>query len=76
MKDISDTIIDLREVQRHLTHPVVARRAALTDIGESFWLITDHDPVELYEFLIELGLTMQTFIFSENEYRVFLGKVI
>lgn len=75
MKDITHNIIDLRELEPHLTHPAIALRAASTQIDDSFWLIADHDPVELHEFLLELALTVQTFICSETEYRVFLGKV-
>ena len=52
MKDITHRIIDLRDLEPHLTHPSIAPRAASTKIDESFWLIVDQDPVELFELLL------------------------
>ncbi|MEM9280933.1 MAG: DUF2249 domain-containing protein [Verrucomicrobiota bacterium] len=74
MKGATHNEIDLRRLDSYLIHPAIAQQAAHTQIDDSFWLISDHDPVELYEFLIDLGLTIQTFFVSENEFRVFLGK--
>lgn len=75
MSDAIEQVIDLRRIESHLIHPTIAQRAAHTAADESFWMIADHDPVELYEFLIDLGLTVQTFIISSKEFRVFLGKI-
>lgn len=66
--------LDLRRIEHHLIHSTVARRAARTDANSSFWIITDHDPVELHEYLNELGFIVHTFIVSPREFRVFCGK--
>ena len=76
MSDAIEQVIDLRRIESHLIHSTIAQRAADTAADESFWMIADHDPVELYEFFIDLGLTVQTFVISEKEFRVFLGKSV
>ena len=73
--DATDHVIDLRRLESFLIHPTIARQAALTSVDDSFWIVVDHDPIELYDFLIDLGLTVQTFIVSASEFRVFLGKI-
>jgi uncharacterized protein (DUF2249 family) len=75
MSDAIEQVIDLRRIESHLIHSTIAQRVAHTAADESFWMIADHDPVELHDFLIDLGLTVQTFIISEKEFRVFLGKI-
>lgn len=40
----------------------------------AIWLVDDHEPTELYPFLIQQELHFQTFIISKNEYRLFISK--
>lgn len=68
-------MLDLRKVDSDLILLLIEIRANTVEKNGSFWLIHDHDPIELYEFFINLGFLPQTFIFSNDEYRIFLGKI-
>lgn len=43
-----DEELDLREVERFQRHPLVFAKFDALDVGESFVLINDHDPVPLH----------------------------
>jgi len=68
-------MLDLRMMLPELVTLLIEVRASLVEANGSFWIICDHDPVELYDFFVELGFTIQTFIYSPKEYRVFLGRI-
>jgi uncharacterized protein (DUF2249 family) len=42
---------------------------------KSLWLICDHEPTELYQYLIDKEFNFQTFIISNNEFCLFVGSV-
>ncbi|MEM7010007.1 MAG: hypothetical protein AAF585_00865 [Verrucomicrobiota bacterium] len=66
--------LDLRKMPPQLARSAAAERAADTEVGSSFWMIDDHEPVEICQLLGEMGFAIQTFIYSETEYRVFAGN--
>ena len=71
----NEEMLDLRETAAELVQLIIESRCLQVEKNACLWLIFDHDPIEHYEFLCELGFNVQTFIFSPNEYRIFLGKL-
>ena len=67
-------ILDLREINPDLVELIIEARAGSVDVNGSFWMIHDRDPVELYDFILDLGFTMQTFICPPNAYHIFIGR--
>ena len=41
---------------------------------DSFWIIDDKEPFHCYDYLKEKECTFETYIISENEYRIFVGS--
>ena len=67
-------MLDLRKIAPELRHLIIEVRALQVEQEGSFWMIDDHEPVELYDFLEALGFCVQTYSCSNKEYRIFLGK--
>ena len=67
-------VLDLRKIDPELRMLVIEARALEVEEAGSFWMIDDHDPIELYNFLEALGFSVQTYIYTNKEYRIFLGK--
>ncbi|MEM1083146.1 MAG: DUF2249 domain-containing protein [Verrucomicrobiota bacterium] len=67
--------IDLRKVEGHLLHPTIANAASGVESNGSMWLVSDHDPLELHDFLNQLGFTVQTFAVARDEFWIFLGRI-
>ncbi|MCH6256324.1 hypothetical protein MLD52_07175 [Puniceicoccaceae bacterium K14] len=66
--------LDLRSLDVETAKTKVAERASQTKIHNSFWALCDHDPIELYETFIDLGLNIQAFVYPPEGYRIFLGR--
>ena len=67
--------LDLRLLESDKLHSAIAQRANLVEPDRSFWLIADHDPLELHEYFNELGFSVTTYVPCEGEYWVFMGRV-
>ena len=67
-------MLDLRKIAPELRVLIIEVHALQVEEAGSFWMIDDHDPVELYDFLKTLGYCVQTCIYTNKEYRIFLGK--
>lgn len=67
-------MLDLRKIAPELRRLTIEVHALQVEEAGSFWMIDDHDPVELYDFLKALGYCVQTCIHTNKEYRIFLGK--
>ncbi|MCG8306148.1 MAG: hypothetical protein MI975_02075, partial [Cytophagales bacterium] len=59
--------------QNKARHGLEQQINAITQ-NESLWLVDDHEPLNCYDYLIKRGIFFQTFIISENEYRVFISN--
>jgi len=68
-------VMDLRDVDPELLELLIEVRASVVESNGSFWIVTDHDPVDLCDFIDELGFTVQTYICGIDEYRIFLGRM-
>ena len=68
-------MLDLRSVEPELIEMLIEVRASVVEENGSFWMIHDHDPVELCDFVAELGFNIQTFIYAPSEFRIFLGRI-
>jgi len=67
--------LDLRELHDHKIHASIAQQAAGVEENAAMWLIVDHDPVELHEYLNELGFSVTTFVPNAGEFWVFMGRI-
>ena len=66
--------LDLRAMPPGLAKSAVAERAADTEPNGSFWMVDNREPIEICEFLISIGFTIQTHLFSEDEFLIFAGN--
>ncbi|WP_309381365.1 DUF2249 domain-containing protein [Cerasicoccus frondis] len=66
--------LDLRDMDTLLASAAIGERVASVAENGSFWMIHDHDPVELYELLDDLGFSMQAYFYDLGEYRIFAGR--
>ncbi|MFT5905297.1 MAG: hypothetical protein ACI9E1_000893 [Cryomorphaceae bacterium] len=67
--------LDLRALADDEVHSAISKYVSDVPMHGSCWIILDHDPVELYDFLSDMGMVVNTFIYDLDEYRVFLGRV-
>ncbi len=67
--------LDLRVIEPDLAELLFEARASSVERGESFWFLDDHDPVELIPVMEKLGFTVQSFVYSATEFRVFAGRL-
>ncbi|MEM1295912.1 MAG: hypothetical protein AAGH89_11145 [Verrucomicrobiota bacterium] len=67
--------LDLRNMPSGLAASAVAERVADTGSNESFWLLHDHEPVEICKYLFDQGFTIQTYLFSLDEYLIFVANL-
>lgn len=74
METSKTDMLDLRVIEPELVEMFVEVRASIVEKNGSFWMIHDHDPVELYDFILDLGFTAQTYIYGPSEYRIFVGR--
>ena len=67
--------LDLRGLTPSEAKSSLESRSATVEPGGSFWVLCDHDPIELYQDFIEIGFIAQTFIYPPEGYRVHLGRI-
>ena len=68
-----DVKIDLRGKELEQIKDKVVNILPELSKHKSLWLICDHEPLELYQYLIDNDYVFQTFIISKNEFRLFVG---
>ncbi len=67
-------MLDLRKIAPEFRVLIIEVHALQVEEAGSFWMIDDHDPVEIYDFLTALVYCVQTCIHTNKGYRIFLGK--
>ena len=67
-------MLDLRKIAPKLRGLIIEVHALQVEGAGSFWMIDDHDTVELYDFLTASGYCVQTCTHTNKGYRIFLGK--
>ena len=66
--------IDLRGEENKQIQDILMCLLPKLSKHKSLWLICDHEPTNLYQYLIDNDLNFQTFIISDNEFRLFVGS--
>jgi uncharacterized protein (DUF2249 family) len=70
--------LDLRNVERFQRHPLVFAKFDALDVGESFVLINDHDPVPLHgqmEAMRPQQLTWEYIVRGPEIFRIRVSRV-
>ena len=68
-------MLELRKIAPELRRLIIEVRAIQVDEVGSFWMIDDHDPIELYDFLKTLGCYVQTVSTRIRNTESFLEKL-
>ena len=67
-------IIDFRESLSTDVLETLRSKLRKKSNSDGFWFITEEEPEECYELLLKEEFIFQTYIVSDNEYRVFVGS--
>lgn len=72
--NITLNILDVKGIEPERALLKLQQRVGSIAKDGSMWLIDDHEPKEYYSYLTEHNFHFQTFIVSNNEYRVFISR--
>ena len=67
-------IIDLRDNLPSDAIDLLKKKLRKKTNTEGFWFITDYEPTECYQHLINKEYLFQIYMVAENEFRVFVGS--
>ena len=74
MKNLSLNILDIRGRTSEEALQNLIDRVEKIKENDSLWLIDNKEPIDCYDYLLDYDYNFQIFIYSKNEYRVFVSK--